>query len=330
MWKKWSDWTTAFMVVTRNIMLHLRVGFFEDWMYERIPILLCVFTKRSMNHQCNMDSVRLLTMAQGSSRGSVTHRPTMGPSGGFCSYNGERRSHVLKRNSPLEGPGEHHLYLFNNAKQNPLFMVFYQHFMNLLLNSSSYFTRFFFKMYHMNGIFKHSASWIYTLALLTFNFYNCSHVDMYDCHPELVDPIKEKLDEVMDCEAMPMRLKKQAAFASAFVEETDAATPTTCCYQLIDDRPNKTGKLECHYYFAMDGMNSCVQIFDKMTLSFCGSVFQHNTSVPLWIEDNCNGTKTVYVGDHPHCTFLAWGGGKNKNGSRRTSRRGRRPKRARG
>ena len=69
MWKKWSDWTTAFMVVTRNIMLHLRVGFFEDWMYERIPILLCVFTKRSMNHQCNMDSVRLLTMAQGSSRG---------------------------------------------------------------------------------------------------------------------------------------------------------------------------------------------------------------------------------------------------------------------
>ena len=186
MWNKWSDWTTAFMVVTRNIMLHLRVGFFEDWMYERIPILLCVFTKRSMNHQCNMDSVRLLTMAQGSSRGSVTHRPTMGPSGGFCSYNGERRSHVLKRNSPLEGPGEHHLYLFNNAKQNPLFMVFYQHFMNLLLNSSSYFTRFFFKMYHMNGIFKHSASWIYTLALLTFNFYNCSHVDMYDCHPELV------------------------------------------------------------------------------------------------------------------------------------------------
>lgn len=141
---KWNNWSTSFMVLARNVLLRMREGFFEEFMYERIPILTCVFTKKSMNHRCSMDAVRLLTKAQGQKRGSVTYRPTMGPSGGFCSYNGERRSQVIKRNSPLEGPGDHDMYLFNNAKQNPLYMVFYQHFMNLLLNSSSFFTRFFF------------------------------------------------------------------------------------------------------------------------------------------------------------------------------------------
>jgi hypothetical protein len=114
-------------------MLHLRIGHFEDWMYGRIPILSCVFTKHNMSHQCGMEAVDLQKKAQGSSRGSMTNRPTMGLIGGFCTYSSERCPGVLKRNSPLEGPGDHHRYLFNNAKQNPLFMVFYLRFMNLLL-----------------------------------------------------------------------------------------------------------------------------------------------------------------------------------------------------
>jgi hypothetical protein len=104
----------------------------------------------------------------------------------------------------------------------------------------------------MNGVFNISSTWIYKLALLTFNFYNCSHVNLYDCHPEMVGLIKQKLDKVIDCDNMPKKLKKQAEFATMFVEETNAATPMTCCYQLIDNRPNKAGKLDCHYYFAME------------------------------------------------------------------------------
>eukprot|EP00956_Cyclotella_meneghiniana_P005450 scaffold6855_cov90-Cyclotella_meneghiniana.AAC.2 len=50
-----------------------------------------------------------------------------------------------------------------------------------------------------------------------------------------------------------------------------------------------------------------------MTMSFCGSVFQHCTSVPVFISENEDGTSIIHIGDHPSWTWLAWGAGNNDN-----------------
>ena len=110
----------------------------------------------------------------------------------------------------------------------------------------------------------------------------------------------------------PKRNLVEARNYLAFVREFNNPFPSTCCYQRLNaPGDNDSDEWESHYYFVMDGISSCFEIVDKMTITFCGSVFQHNTSVPLFTHDLKDGTFTLCIGKHKLITWLAWGASKN-------------------
>eukprot|EP00956_Cyclotella_meneghiniana_P041257 scaffold219967_cov40-Cyclotella_meneghiniana.AAC.2 len=56
-------------------------------------------------------------------------------------------------------------------------------------------------------------------------------------------------------------------------------------------------------------------------MSFCGSVFKHCTSVPLFTSEHSDGTTTIHIGEHPNWTWLAWGAGRKVGATTGTSTR---------
>ena len=64
---------------------------------------------------------------------------------------------------------------------------------------------------------------------------------------------------------------------------------------------------------------------DHTTLTFCGSVFSHNTSFPLYSVSETGSLQTIYLSLHPDIDLLAWGNYHNKG--RTTANRTRKRKR---
>ena len=118
---------------------------------------------------------------------------------------------------------------------------------------------------------------------------------------------------------VPLRFVHEATNSLNFVKNFDNAFPTTCCYQRVHMTDNDIGRVKSHYYFVMEGLSSTFRIFNGMTLTFCGSIFQHNTSVPAYTRDNDDGSVTLWMGKHPDITWLAWGSSKNGSNKRKRS-----------
>ena len=57
------------------------------------------------------------------------------------------------------------------------------------------------------------------------------------------------------------------------------------------------------------------RIHDHMTSSFCGSVFQHCTSVPLFTQTDDDGYTSIHIAEHAKWTWLAWGAGSPPGGT---------------
>lgn len=249
--------------------------------------------------------------AAATNQGFYRHRPTQGSSGGFLGYFGRRRKNVMKQNSPLEGPGQHHLYQFNVHTNNALYMPYATKALNALNEITSHSARFFYKHLHVTNSIPKTHLWINTLSLITFDFCCCSHADMFDQHPDEVSRLMVDLDGVIEDESMPYHLRRQAGFSSYFVSETNSAHPTMCCYQRVEHAEFPLDHIKEYHYFPMDGIASCLRIMNNMTNSFCGSVFQHNTSMPIFLEEHDDDTVTFYLGTHPQITMVGWGGSDN-------------------
>ena len=217
-------------------------------------------------------------------------------------------------NSPLEGPHNHHRYEFNNRRQSPLYMLFYLRTIHNLGRTSSYASRYFWKLFHTTSVYAKSSMWIFSFSLITIDFYNCSHADKYDKHTERVEPMNVELSSIMFDNHMPKWLVRQAAFSSSYISDTNGGCITTCCYQRIND-DESLNKVEDWYYFVMDGLISSLRIHNHMTLSFSGSSFQHNTSIPIYILRHSDDHFTVWIGKHPSISYMAWGATDNSGGT---------------
>ena len=148
--------------------------------------------------------------------------------------------------------------------------------------------------------------------ILTIDFYNSPHIDQ-DSLPEVKDSILDELESVVNCQDQSVEdvFKHQASLSRHFVNDFECAIPTTCCYQLVykgsnDEPPDPPLS---HYYFLNTGLGSCHRIHNHMTSSFCGSVFQHCTSVPLFTQTGEDGLTSIHIAEHTEWTWLAWGAG---------------------
>eukprot|EP00956_Cyclotella_meneghiniana_P013318 scaffold19184_cov46-Cyclotella_meneghiniana.AAC.8 len=238
------------------------------------------------------------------SRGTFPVRNSVGIMGGSNSYFGYRRKHCGTMPTVSQGPGVLEQYQYNRQFVDCLYLVF----ILKVLNSVG-------QHLHVSSVFRRSPTWICGLHILTLNFYNSSHVDN-DTMPNDKHVVLNELNSVIDCDDDNVNkgfFKHQANLLYKFVDEYDCPTPTTCCYQLIQDEKSTDSdeNLYCHYYFLNFGIYLCHRIYDHMTMSFCGSVFQHCTSVPLFISEKDDGTSLIHIGDHPSWTWLAWGAGNN-------------------
>ena len=161
-------------------------------------------------------------------------------------------------------------------------------------------------------------TWINRLSLLTLNFACGAHVDRFDKKPRLAQNIVNDLDDVVSDDeddeenAVPDIVKKAAARSTYFIKDTDNAIPTTCCYQLVKlDKTYDYSKLQDYHFFVNDGMASCIRLTDKLTNTFCASVYQHNTAVPIFWEKTEEDSWVYHLGEHPKAVMVAWGGGNN-------------------
>jgi hypothetical protein len=178
---------------------------------------------------------------------------------------------------------------------------------NFVAECTAIATRFFYKHIHVSSFWQHTHLWIACMVILSIDFYNMSHVDMGDQFPHHVHGVIEELCKVIDDKGgIPQKFRTQASRYRDFVEDFECPLPTTCCYQRID-LEGPTSNISDHYYFVMDGLVSAYKIHNHMTMSFCGSLFQHNTSVPIYLEKHQDGKTSIYLHKHPRIAFLAWG-----------------------
>ena len=281
------------------------------------PISVSYRSRFTQPRQFDYHDIKLFQKGVNNNRGTFPVRKSVGIMGGSNSYFGYRRKHCVTMPTVSQGPGVLAQYQYNRQFVDCLYLVFILRVLNAVGQFTSNSMRFFWKHLHVSSVFRHSPTWICGLHILTLNFYNSPHVDN-DTMPYDKQDVLNELNAVIDCDDVNVKkgsFKYQADLLYKFVDEYNCPTPTTCCYQLIQNEksPDSSEKLQCHYYFLNCGINSCHRIYDHMTMSFCGSVFQHCTSVPVFISEKEDGTSIIHIGDHPSWTWLAWGAGNNDN-----------------
>lgn len=278
---------------------------------DRVPISVAYVTSRTQNRQFDAKDVELMIKAAGSKAGTFPSRSCIAVRGGFQTYLGKRSPQCVTAPTVSQGPGILNEYQYGRKYCNPLYMPFLLKSLNFVIDKSISNARFFYKHLHVSSHFKHSHLWIGDMTILTINFSNTTHCDKRDQFPTRVDSVVNECDSVMNHEdesVVTKTFKKQAAAAACFTLDTQCAVPTTCCYQRINLDNEGTDNIKDHYYFIMDGIMSAHKIVNHLTHTWCASIFQHNTAVPVYSEDHGDGSCTVTIGEHPRIAFLAWGG----------------------
>ena len=204
-----------------------------------------------------------------------------------------------------QGPKQLSTHQYGKASTNPLYMQFMLKSGKCVTKFTANARRFFYKHICL------SSFWQHTLDCLHGNSYcwfiHTSHVDLGDQIPHRVLGVLEELNLSMDDkENIQNKFKVQASWCSYFVEDFECSLTTMCCFQRID-LEGSTSFISDHNYFIMDVIISAYKIHNHMTISFCDSIFQHNTSVPVYLENYNHGEATIHLHKHPRITFLAWG-----------------------
>ena len=307
-----DDWS-EFLDIEANIV-HRRLlesaGRFED----HPPISMSYMSQFTQNRQFDKYDLRLISKGINSRSGTFPVRSCSKTIGGSNSYFGQRNKKCRTMSSVSQGPGSLNEYHLTRRFTNTLYMIFTLKILNSAADATLPSMKNFWKHLHVTTSLKHTCKWITRIHILTLNFYNSPHVDD-DSLPRKKDHILDELESVYKSSDKAVRtvFKKQALLYRRFVEDYDCPTPTTCCYQLIYTGSNTEvpSPPKSHYYFLNCGIGSCHRIHNHMTSSFCGSIFQHCTSVPLFTQESQDGTTKLHVGEHPDWTWLAWGGGSN-------------------
>lgn len=230
-------------------------------------------------------------------------------------YAGKRSDDAVMIPSVHQGPGVMGKYNYSNQKSVPLLMPRLLKVLNYVACKTAYTSRYFFKHLHLTRAMQFSYLWIASIVILTLDFYNCSHCDEGDSDPSILDDLVQELESVItSTPPAPKRNVVEAENYLSFIREFDNPLPSTCCYQRIET-PGSTDAAEwqSHYYFVMDGLSSCFEVVDKMTITFCGSIFQHNTSVPIYTRRIDGDRFQLCIGKHNLITWLAWGASKNSS-----------------
>lgn len=272
-----------------------------------------------ITYQHTQEDVKLYVDATGK-RGSYCHRPTMGCKGGFLTYAGQRSERAVTMPSPSEGPMMSSAMQYNTQTSTSLFMPGLIKKLNTVADVTSQVSRFFYKHLHLSEHWKKNHLWLGDMEILTMDFRNCSHIDIYDQFPDLVETMVKELEQVLEIEneeEVPEKFLKEAAKAAQFVIDFKCPIPTSCCYQYVSMDGDSIESIKKHCYFINDGLSCAYKLVDHLTITFCGSVFQHNTAVPVYSEELEDGSVTIYVEEHPRLKLLAWGTNNNsgKKGS---------------
>ena len=265
-------------------------GLFQDY----CPVAACYRSSLTHVRQFQYEDISKFVAAVGDRQGTCQRRTRQGSHRGYLMYSGKRSSDAVLMPSVHQGPGDLGRYNYSNQKSVSLLMPRLLKILNHVACKTAHSSRYFFKYLHLTTATAFTHLWIASIVILTMNFYNCSHCDDGDSDPGILDEIVAELESVLNSvPASPNRNAKEATNYLSFIRDFDNPLRSTCCYQRIDNPfCTDASSWTSHYYFVMDGMSSCFKIFDKMTITFCGSVFQHNTSVPLFSKDIGDGRLT--------------------------------------
>ena len=258
-------------------------------------------------------------------KGSCHKRSRQGLHRGSLSYLGKRSDAVVTRASPLESKESLSKYQYNSQRSNYIFFPYVMKMMNHVAMNTLNLCTGFFLYYKLTDLLIKNFMFVADMVILTIDFANSNHVDSGDCRPNLVTLMDNELDEVIRHQRTTFTVKRSAKNTRAFVRETKCAIPTTCGYQIVPTGSDEDlDQINTHYFFVNSGIGTAYKIYDRMTMTFCGSVFQHCTSLPLFTETDSEGKVVVRVGRHPKMNFLAWGGtSTQKKNATTASKRGR-------
>ena len=311
-----DNWETPYIDTSRETVIDSRVSQ-NGWCQDYCPVAACYFTALTHQRQFDENDVQMAERTVACPRGTCHRRVRQGPHKGFLMYSGKRSDDAVLMPSVHQGPGD--LGKFNYSTQDSISILMPRLLstLNYVASKTVYASRYFYKHLHLTVALPLTYLWIASMVILTLDFYNCSHCDAGDSDPSIMDLMVQELESVIDDESRcPNRNKIEASNYLVFVKEFGNPLPSTCCYQRINSIGTEAESWKSHYYFVMDGLSSSFEILDQMTITFCGSVFQHNTSVPIYTCDKGDGTFDLCVGKHSYITWLAWGGTKNSSKSK--------------
>lgn len=250
-------------------------------------------------------------------KGLCSQRARQGKHRGSLSYLGRRSELAVTRSSPLQGPGSLPLYQYSNQNAKSLELPHVLKTLNHVAMNTAAAAASLYPAYKLSFLLTRTFLFVADMVILTMDFINCLHVDSCDNLPGMSGRMISELNFVLTYEPrVSQSIRSLANYARQFVQDTDCAVPTTCSYQMVPTDKNKTVEdltVNSHYYFVNAGFNGAFKIYDKMTMTFCGSLFQHCTSVPLFTQAVGDNMIEVHVGSHPEVTWLAWGSGKTKS-----------------
>lgn len=281
------------------------------------PVSSCHYSARSQNYQFTNNDIELFKLATNSTKGMYKKRLSMGNSTGSLTYLGLRSPRAVTMPTVCEGPKMSARMPYNSLSSNSIFFPYLVRKGNFVAENTASATRFLYKYMDVSDCFPTTHLWTGDFVIVTVDFSNSPHVDKYDCFPELKNAMIQELQQVTNSpiSSIPKIFHTQAETSLQFIEDFNNPSTTTCAYQYVGASPDYTHRdSRSHCYFVNLGLRVAYKIFNYSTITFCGSTFVHNTSVPLYLEPD-GDSYVLYVGSKPDVRLFAWGNSKNKNSS---------------